>query len=212
MPWTANTIPSCLIIRKTPNSYPFSFMGFWPSCTMEDILHSSTLLMNWVKQPFVKSPKNIVLYGLEATGKTSVTASLLSALRSSNDSVVDENGHDKDTHGRLQYAVVKSAECITGRHLLETVISATADAVGWEGSVNRCENLAQLAVGISRLLEGRIQSNPDGLSYPNGFKFVIVLDGIDRQRDAPPTLLPALARLAEMVSWRRLWLHSAIWP
>jgi origin recognition complex subunit 5 len=121
-------------------------------------------------------------------------------LQSSKDSVVDGNGHDTDTYERLQYAIVRSAECITGRHLLETAISATADAVGWKGNVNRCENLAQLAVGISRLLEGRIQSDPDGLDYPNGAKFVLVFDAIDRQRDAPPTLLPALARLAETVS------------
>lgn len=118
---------------------------------------------------------------------------------SSNDSIVNENGHDKDTHERLQYAIVRSAECITGRHLLETAISATADAVGWKASVSRCENLAQLAVEISRLLEGRIQSDSGRLSYSSGTKFVMVLDGIDRQRDAPPTLLPALARLAEMV-------------
>jgi origin recognition complex subunit 5 len=30
-------------------------------------------------------------------------------------------------------------------------------------------------------------------------KFVLVLDGVDKQREAPPTLLPALARLGEFV-------------
>ena len=34
---------------------------------------------------------------------------------------------------------------------------------------------------------------------PNGLRFVLVFDGIDRQRDAPHTLLPALARLSEIV-------------
>jgi origin recognition complex subunit 5 len=32
-----------------------------------------------------------------------------------------------------------------------------------------------------------------------GPKFVLVFDGVDKQRDAPPTLLPALARLGEYV-------------
>jgi len=31
-------------------------------------------------------------------------------------------------------------------------------------------------------------------------KFVLVFDGIDKQRDAPHTLIPALARLSEIVS------------
>lgn len=35
---------------------------------------------------------------------------------------------------------------------------------------------------------------------PEGRQFVLVFDTIDRQKDAPPTLLPALARLSEMVS------------
>lgn len=35
---------------------------------------------------------------------------------------------------------------------------------------------------------------------PESRQFVLVFDAIDRQKDAPPTLLPALARLSEMVS------------
>lgn len=31
-------------------------------------------------------------------------------------------------------------------------------------------------------------------------KFVLVFDGIDKQRETPPTLLPALARVGEIVS------------
>ncbi len=103
--------------------------------------------------------------------------------------------------GSLYYTVVKSAECITGRHLLETIVGAIAHAVGWKRNVHRCENLAQLAVEVGRLLDdsshklelvGQIDHAKD--------KFVLVLDGIDRQRDAPPTLLPALARMGEVVS------------
>ena len=35
---------------------------------------------------------------------------------------------------------------------------------------------------------------------PDGFRFVLVLDGVDAQREALPSLLPALARLHEIVS------------
>nr|XP_036584171.1 origin recognition complex subunit orc5 [Colletotrichum truncatum]KAF6793560.1 origin recognition complex subunit orc5 [Colletotrichum truncatum] len=34
---------------------------------------------------------------------------------------------------------------------------------------------------------------------PEGWRLVLVFDSIDRQRDAPPTLLPALARLSEII-------------
>jgi origin recognition complex subunit 5 len=46
--------------------------------------------------------------------------------------------------------------------------------------------LSSLAVALGRMLDGR-------------GKFVLVLDGIDNQREAPPTLLPALARFGESV-------------
>lgn len=110
------------------------------------------------------------------------------------------NGID-ERKGSLYYTIVKSAECITGRHLLETIVGTTAHAVGWKKNVNRCENLAQLAVEISRLLDDSTHKpGLDGERNQNKDKFVLVLDGIDRQRDAPPTLLPALARMGEVVS------------
>ena len=55
----------------------------------------------------------------------------------------------------------------------------------------RTENLSSLAVALGRILDGRS-------------KFVLVLDGIDNQREAPPTLLPALARFGETVCLPRL--------
>lgn len=53
----------------------------------------------------------------------------------------------------------------------------------------RCESLSSLSVILSRLLA-------------HTKKFVLVFDGVDKQREAPPTLLPALARLGEIVSPR----------
>jgi len=91
---------------------------------------------------------------------------------------------------------VKSAECISGRHLLEQTVGAVAKAVEWEGNVGRCENLAQLVIEVGRLLEG--WTGPYGAGAGKK-RLILVFDGIDRQRDAPPTLLPALARLGEIV-------------
>ncbi|KAL5352935.1 hypothetical protein ACLOAV_002884 [Pseudogymnoascus australis] len=84
--------------------------------------------------PFCASPRNIVVYGLAATGKSAVVEGVLGAL-----------------------------------------------------SKRRCENLAQLAVLVGKMLEG------------GKGRFVLVFDGVDKQRDAPPTLVPALARLGEVI-------------
>ena len=49
--------------------------------------------------------------------------------------------------------------------------------------------MSQFVVGLGRLLEDSALR-----------RFVLVFDGIDHQRDAPATLLPALARMGEIVS------------
>lgn len=77
--------------------------------------------------------------------------------------------------------------------MLEQTIGAVAQALGSTGNIARCENLAQLAVEIGGLLE--VWTSLNGRR-----RLVLVFDGIDRQRDAPPTLLQALARLGEIVS------------
>lgn len=98
--------------------------------------------------------------------------------------------HDDTTH--LHYVSVNSLECVTGRHLFETTLRKVAQAVGQNTSSTRCENLAQLTFELSKLLKYAPQFNVRS--------FVLVFDAIDRQREAPPTLLPALARLSEIVS------------
>ena len=96
----------------------------------------------------------------------------------------------------MPFAIVRSIECITARHLLERTIIACKDALGKidDGEAaqqlssydGRCESLSSLTVQLERIL--RLKS-----------KFILVFDGIDRQREAPSTLLPALARLGEIV-------------
>lgn len=98
-----------------------------------------------------------------------------------------------DHEDTLRYAIVKSAECIGGRHLLEQTTLQIAKSIGYEGTLGRCENLAQLRVDVGRLLE-------EWSATSNGTRrMVLVFDGIDIQKDAPQTLVPALARLGEIV-------------
>ncbi|UNI16201.1 hypothetical protein JDV02_002661 [Purpureocillium takamizusanense] len=153
--------------------------------------------------------RNLVLHGTEATGKSAITSQLLSQLAAlsrrdeGGDGDVEVNGSSKDTgEPNLRYAFVNAAQCITGRHLFERVVGAVADALRcdarddderhrWDQQRRRCETLAQLTVALGTMLR-------DPTRQPRS-RFVLVLDAIDRQRDAPPTLLPALARLSEMI-------------
>ena len=131
----------------------------------------SNLLIN--KQPSFPSPSTLVLYGLEATGKSLTVKAVLKGLEA-------------------PHAIIRSQECITSRHLLERTVIACKDALGKGGTIvnrsldTKCENINALAVQLQSLLEGTE-------------KFTLVFDGIDGQRETSPTLLPAIARLGEIV-------------
>ncbi|KHN97816.1 origin recognition complex subunit Orc5 [Metarhizium album ARSEF 1941] len=145
--------------------------------------------------------RNLVLHGTEATGKSTITKRLLANLADAYRSA--------DLHGRgLQYAIVNAAQCITTRHLFETIVGSLADTLKLDGQAEpgktspsisttalgrqrRCETMAQLSVIMSTMLQE--------LARDPTWRFILVLDAIDRQRDAPPTLIPALARLSEII-------------
>lgn len=154
--------------------------------------------------PRAAPARNLIVHGPEATGKSAVTARLLAAL------------HDQaDPSAALDYAIIRSAECVTARHLFERTVAAVSDAVDWDGTPSgRCETLATLTVELGRILEGYGDNgnrrgeqevlnrhDEDGEKNDTRRRFVLVFDGIDRQREAPPTLLPALARLSEIVGF-----------
>ncbi|KAK9778777.1 hypothetical protein SCAR479_04400 [Seiridium cardinale] len=122
--------------------------------------------------------RNLVIHGTEATGKSAITASLLAVLKD-------------DPETDLNFAIVKSPECVTARHLFERTTRAVADALKWEGPIGRCETLAALTVELSKMLKY--------VEHGKDWRFVLVFDAVDRQREAPPTLLPALARLSEII-------------
>ena len=115
-----------------------------------------------------------MIHGPRATGKSSVVTSYLETRK-------------------LKHAIMRCRECITGRHLLERTIAAVQSslqqdevAAGHAEYNGRCENLGVLTAHLQRLLQKEQ-------------KFILVFDAVDRQRDAQPTLLPALARLGEFV-------------
>ncbi|KAH7413445.1 origin recognition complex subunit 5 C-terminus-domain-containing protein [Cadophora sp. MPI-SDFR-AT-0126] len=136
--------------------------------------------------------RNVILHGLEATGKSAITKALLEELSNpSTKGQTNDSKHDDN----LRFAIVKSAECIGGRHLLEQTVGAVAKAVELKDNIGRCENLAQLAVALGRMVDNWTASGDEEKVR----KFVLVFDGIDRQRDAPPTLLQALGRLGEII-------------
>ena len=93
----------------------------------------------------------------------------------------------------VPHAVTNSRECITARHLLEQAATrcwtmmremTAPNALG--SSQPRCDSVNSLCTILEKLLQ----------SVP---KFVLVFDGIDRQREATSTLIPGLARLGSMV-------------
>ncbi|EAW08455.1 origin of replication complex subunit 5 family protein [Aspergillus clavatus NRRL 1] len=146
-------------------------------------------------------PSTVVVHGISATCKSTIVRAVLSALD-------------------VPHAIVRSTECITGRHLLTKILWAMLEALGlkdeWEKfGKGRCEHISTLAVLLAECLASDAGRKKD--------KFVLVLDGIDKQREAPQTLLSALARLGELIpslcvvlilssSPRPLFLQSAAVP
>jgi origin recognition complex subunit 5 len=132
-------------------------------------------VLTYAPQSSLSSPSSLVLYGPHATGKSSITQAYLQG-------------------SKLRHAIIRCQECVTGRHLLERTVGAVYDALQEEGDdedgpgnyTGRCENISALAVHLQKLLGGRE-------------KFILIFDGVDKQREAPPTLLAALTRLGETV-------------
>ncbi|CAK7197744.1 hypothetical protein SEUCBS139899_000392 [Sporothrix eucalyptigena] len=144
--------------------------------------------------PSLSPSGNIIIHGTEASGKSAVTAAVLDVLSRTTPSgdVIDADSAADNSEGCLDYAIVDSNKCVTVRHLFERAVANVADAVRHLGPKSRrCETLSQLTVELSNLLKYG--------DHPQDRHFVLVFDAIDRQRDAPSTLLPGLARLPEVI-------------
>jgi hypothetical protein len=130
-------------------------------------------------QDLCSPPPNLVVYGLQDTGKLHTVSSVLSARG-------------------FPHAIVKSQECLSLRHLLSKIHTACIGAVYEEGEEaaddayeRRTDSVNALSVNLQRLLRGRDR------------KLVLVLDGIDKQRGLNAIILPALARLSDIVCFEQ---------
>ncbi|KAI0445681.1 origin recognition complex subunit 5 C-terminus-domain-containing protein [Xylaria telfairii] len=159
-------------IFKLPDDLLASLITNFP-CRDAQINALTTLI-----HPRIATCRNVVVHGTEATGKSAIIGELLQTLRN-------------DSSSELNYAIVKSAECVTARHLFESAVNLVGGALQNGSTPGRCETLAALTAELTKLLKY--------IERDEQSRFVLVFDGIDRQRDAPPTLLPALARLSEII-------------
>ncbi|KAF1364077.1 hypothetical protein EJ07DRAFT_101204 [Lizonia empirigonia] len=139
------------------------------ACREQQIQHLAALY-----SAHLPSPPFVNVYGLTATGKSSILRAYFRLLQ-------------------IPHAIVNVRECITTRHLLERIVAASLDALEEahhekidKRPYARTENLSALCVNLEKMLEGR-------------GKFVLVLDAIDRLREGGGTLVAALCRLGEAI-------------
>lgn len=97
--------------------------------------------------------------------------------------------HHLDEEG-LDYAFVDCTECLSQRHLLARTFAQCIKKLGKQDELeryDRIDSINALSSNLKRLLDGRHE------------RLLLVLAGIDEQKGASHTLLPALARLGERV-------------
>ena len=114
----------------------------------------------------------MVAYGLENTSKVEVISAVLK-------------------EREIQHAIVKSKECLSQRHLLSKIFAACASALEEQTRIDQYDKVDSINV-----LLGNLRKIFD---RHNDAKFVVVIEGIDKLKQAGPTLLPALARLGNQV-------------
>ncbi|CRG86734.1 hypothetical protein PISL3812_03745 [Talaromyces islandicus] len=162
--------------RPLPLQISRSLTRRWP-CRESQIQQLAALL-----SPHSPSPPSLVLHGISATCKSTITRAVLEELQ-------------------VPHTIIRCAECITGRHLLTKILLETLRALGldaeWERfGKGKCEHVSTLVVLLSDILSTK---NQTGENNGEKKKFILVLDGIDKQREASQMLLAALARLGEVI-------------
>ncbi|EXJ93972.1 hypothetical protein A1O1_02365 [Capronia coronata CBS 617.96] len=119
------------------------------------------------------SPAILVAHGLENTSKTDVIVRVL------------------ERRGFL-HTVLRSRECLSQRHLISKIFAAALQAFGLD---SRAEQFYKVD-SINALLENLRKL----FSQLDGTRLVVVLEDIDKLKQAGPTLLPALARLGDQIA------------
>ncbi|GAM40592.1 hypothetical protein TCE0_039f13059 [Talaromyces pinophilus] len=164
--------------RPLPHQLSQTLSQQWP-CRETQIRQLAALL-----DPHIPSPSTIVLHGISATCKSTLISAVLDALPA-------------------RHAIIRCVECITSRHLLQKILLETLHSFGmqdeWEKfGKGRCEHVSTLLILLGDIFAAA-RNNKKMEGEVGGDEFVLVLDGIDRQREASQMLLAALARLGEMI-------------
>lgn len=88
--------------------------------------------------------------------------------------------------------VVRGKDCLSQRHLLSKIFATCVHVLGQQSQIeqyNKVDSLNALLGNLRTLFE----------RAGHGERLVLILEDIDKQKQAGPTLLPALARLGDQV-------------
>ena len=141
-------------------------------------------------QPSFVSPSTTIVYGVESTGKSLTVSSVLESCCNIRHALV--HSADWMDTGELLEAIIVGVTNIS----IENGLKASMDPVKIHERI-RWDDLTSFYNKIRLLLEGKGHT-------------ILVLDGIDRQREAWQTLLPAMSRLGEIVSRTYLTLNRCL--
>ena len=122
-------------------------------------------------QDIYPSPSALVAHGIERTHRLELIQAVLEA---------------RD----ITHAIIRCQESLSQRHLLCKIFAATLGALGAEADAeafDRLDSVNALAVNLEKLFRGKNE------------KVVLVLDEVEEQARAGGCLLPALARLGDLV-------------
>ncbi|KAF3120591.1 hypothetical protein TWF569_003100 [Orbilia oligospora] len=123
-------------------------------------------------QDDIPAPPVLVLYGTEATGKSTIVKAVLEEFE-------------------IPYAYVSCKECITARHVFEKAYTSCDALISPSNGEERGRQIRPDSVNA---LAGQLQK-----LIPSSGKIVLVLDAIDKQREVTPTMLSGLARIGEVI-------------
>ncbi|KAK5058602.1 hypothetical protein LTR84_010865 [Exophiala bonariae] len=135
-------------------------------------------------QDLFPSPSILFAYGLEQASKLAVITGVLRARN-------------------LKSSVVRSKDYLSQRHLLSKIFSTCVYALGREAQIEQYDKVDSLNV-----LLGNLRKLFEPVETGQKEQLVLILEDIDKLKQAGPTLLPALARLGDQIPGLSLILTS----
>lgn len=132
-------------------------------------------------QPPTSSPPSIFIYGHTAVAKSSLVKAFFDQY----------DRHESEP----SYAMINCIECHSLRLLFEHIVNALAAwDPDWSNGISAWKRIDSIDVFVSTLQELFQNQKSRSSKY-------IILDKAERLRDMPPTLIPVLLRLGELISY-----------